>query len=58
MRNDYLNLRLFDGDAGHPAPASPTRPSEAVSEEEENEGTDTEFSRLRGNGVERVHSTM
>ena len=35
MRNDYLNLRLFDGDAGHPAPASPTRPSEAVSEEEE-----------------------
>ena len=35
MRNDYLNLRLFDGDAGHPAPVSPTRPSEAVSEEEE-----------------------
>ena len=32
MRNDYLNLRLFDSAA---SPASPTRPSEAVSEEEE-----------------------
>ena len=30
-----MNLRLFDGEAGHPAPASPTRPSEAVSEEKE-----------------------
>lgn len=36
---DYFNLRLFDGEGAAPAatppPASPTRPSEAVSEEKE-----------------------
>ena len=33
MKYDF-NLRLFDGE-GAASPASPTRPSEAVSEEEE-----------------------